>query len=369
VEIRAAVKISQIAPLSETVPPQLYGGTERVVAYLTDALTELGCEVTLFASAGSSTDAELVAVRDQAVRLDSAARCSALAAELAMLKRVRQCADQFDLLHFHVELLHFPMFEGLEHRTITTLHSRMDYKDYQVAYRAWPKYPLVSISHQQRASLDFANWIGTVDHGIPSPPADFTPQNKGEYLAFVGRFSPEKRAEVAIEIARRSNTPLKLAAKVDRADEQYFRESIEPLLSDPNTDFVGEISERQKPEFLGQALALLFPINWPEPFGLVIIEAMACGTPVIAWDRGSVPEIIEPGVTGVIVDSVDQAVRAIEWARQADRSRIRERFERRFSAKVMAENYLQLYRRQLGMPEQASQPEQASPRDTTPLRA
>ncbi len=351
------MRIAQIAPLSETVPPRLYGGTERVVAYLTDALTKLGCDVTLFASAGSSTEAELVPMRDQAIRLDSAPRSSAVAAELAMLKRVRQCADQFDLLHFHVELLHFPMFEGLEHRTITTLHSRMDYKDYGVAYRTWPNYPLVSISQQQRASLDFANWIGTVAHGIPSSPEDFTPRNKGEYLAFVGRFSPEKRAEVAIEIARRSNTPLKLAAKVDRVDERYFSEFVEPLLEGPHAEYIGEISEPEKREFLGQALALLFPIDWPEPFGLVIIEAMACGTPVIAWDRGSVPEIIEPGVTGAIVDSVDQAVRAIEWAREADRSRIRERFERRFSAQVMAENYLHLYRRQLGALKEASPPE------------
>ena len=338
------MRIAQIAPLCEAVPPKTYGGTERVVAYLTDALVDLGCAVTLFASAEARTRARLIAMRDQAIRLDTDPLTSELAAHLTMLKQVRSLAHEFDLLHFHMEALHFPLFEQVAHRTLTTLHGRQDCKDLAPLYRAWPQYPLVSISHRQRSPLAGAHWVGTVPHGIPLSAYPFSAHANRDYLAFRGRISPEKRPDVAIRVARLAGVPLKIAAKVDRADAEYFRQTIRPLLDHPLVEYIGEIGEDQKAAFLGNALALMFPINWPEPFGLVMIEAMACGTPVIAWNHGSVPEVIDDGITGRIVDSDQAAVIAIDWARSVDHVRIREVCERRFSAHTMARRYLEIYR-------------------------
>jgi glycosyltransferase involved in cell wall biosynthesis len=336
------MKIAQIAPLYEAVPPKLYGGTERVVAHLCDALVDLGHEVTLFASADAETRARLVPVRDQAIRLDPANLKSDLAAHLSMLVEVRQRKERFDVLHFHTDMLHFPLFEDVAARTVTTLHGRLDLKDLPEAYRRWPKFPLVSISDNQRTHLPFANWVGTVYHGLTE--ALYQPSYKPEgYLAFLGRMSPEKGPDRAIAIAKRLNMPLKLAAKVDHADAAYFREVIVPLLDDPLIEFIGEIGDSQKSAFLGGANALLFPIDWPEPFGLVMIEAMACGTPVVAFGCGSAPEVIDDGVTGFIVRDEDQAVAAVRAAERLDRRDVRRRFDRRFSSTAMARAYLDIY--------------------------
>ena len=339
------MKIAQIAPLCEAVPPAAYGGTERVVSYLTDALLDLGCDVTLFASADSHTRARLVPMRDSAVRLDSAELKSETAAHLTMLKQIRERAHEFDVLHFHLEHLHFPVFEQYAARCLTTLHGRLDFKDYPPLYRAWAQYPLVSISNRQRAPMLDANWLGTVHHGLPSSGFPYTPVANGGYLAFLGRISPEKGPHVAIELALRARVPLKIAAKVDDVDREYFEESIRPMLGDPLIEFVGEIGEADKRAFLGRALALLFPIDWPEPFGLVMIESFACGTPVIAWNHGSVPEVLDDGITGRIVECEHSALQAIAWAGGVDRARIREVFERRFSSHAMARRYLELYRK------------------------
>jgi glycosyltransferase involved in cell wall biosynthesis len=337
------MKIAQVAPLYEAVPPRLYGGTERVAAYLTDALVQLGHEVTLFASAEAETLATLVPVRDQAIRLDSAPLKSDLAAHLAMLAEVRGRASEFDAIHFHTDMLHFAMFEDMADRTITTLHGRLDLKDLPEVYRRWTAYPLVSISDDQRTPIPFANWIGTVHHGLPSDQFTFHLRSEG-YLAFLGRISPEKRPDRAIEIARRCGKPLKIAAKVDAADRAYWSEVIEPMIrKEPLVEFIGEIGEADKSAFLGGADALLFPIDWPEPFGLVMIEAMACGTPVIAFECGSVTEVIEPGRTGFIVADIDRAVEAVSRLSELRRTEVRRRFEARFSALEMARRYLHLY--------------------------
>lgn len=342
------MKIAQIAPLYEAVPPRLYGGTERVVAHLTDALVELGHDVTLFAAADARTGAELIPVRDQALRLDPTPLKSDLASHLRLMDEVRARAHEFDVLHFHIDLLHFPFFEDLAERTLTTLHGRLDLADLGEVYRRWHRFPLVSISHHQRAPLAFANWCGTIHHGLQA--ASYTPpaQPAGDYLAFLGRISPEKRPDRAIAIARQAGLPLKIAAKVDAADADYFEQVIRPLLDDPSIEFIGEIGDAQKSEFLGNARALLFPIDWPEPFGLVMIEAMACGTPVVAWRCGSVPEVIDPGVTGFIVEDEAAAVAAIERLDTLDRHQVREVFEQRFSAHAMAQRYLDLYWQLLG---------------------
>ena len=339
------MRIAQVPPLYEAVPPRLYGGTERVVAHLADALVELGHEVTLFASADARTRATLVPVRDQPLRLDAAPLKSDLAAHLSMLHEVRRCADAFDVIHFHVDMLHFPMFADCAGRTLTTLHGRLDLKDLADAYRRWPHYPLVSISDHQRRPLRFANWIGTVPHGLPQRAYPFSPRATGGYLAFLGRISPEKRPDRAIAIALEAGMPLKIAAKVDKVDLDYFHDRIEPLMDHPLVEYVGEIGDRDKPAFLGGASALLFPIDWPEPFGLVMIEAMACGTPVVAWDNGSVPEVVDDGVTGRIVDSLAAAVAAVKEVAGYDRAAIRAVFERRFSAIAMARGYEALYHR------------------------
>ena len=337
------MKIAQIAPLYEAVPPRLYGGTERLVAHLTNALVELGHEVTLFASAEAQTRATLVPVRDQAIRLDRCPLKSDLAAHLSMLHELHSRRHEFDLLHFHVDLIHFPFFEDFAARTVTTLHGRLDLKDLPEVYSRWPDYPLVSISDDQRKPLASANWLATVHHGLAADVCSFDETPDASYLAFLGRISPEKRPDRAISIAKRLGMRLKIAAKVDAVDAAYFRDEIEPLLADPLIEFIGEIGDGEKSAFLGNAAALLFPIDWPEPFGLVMIEAMACGTPVIAWRCGSVCEIIEDGKTGFIVESEEEAVRAVRKLDQLDRRTVRSVFQERFTAHVMARNYLRLY--------------------------
>jgi len=340
------MRVAQVAPLYESVPPKLYGGTERVVANLSDALVDLGHEVTLFSSADAQTRARLVPVRDQAIRLDPAPLKSDMAAHMTMLSEVRRQRSRFDVIHFHVDMLHFPFFEEMATKTLTTIHGRLDLKDLPEVYRRWSRFPLVSISNSQRIDLPFAHWVGTVHHGIPEDMFEFNRSPRG-YLAFLGRISPEKGPDRAIAIAKRLGMPLKIAAKVDAADARYFTEQIEPLLDHPLIEFIGEIGDGQKSQFLGGAEALIFPIRWPEPFGLVMIEAMACGTPVVGYDCGSAPEVVEPGVTGFLVNDEEEAVAAVPRARLLDRREIRRRFERRFSAHVMARGYLDLYADQL----------------------
>ena len=336
------MKIAQVAPLYEAVPPKLYGGTERVVAHLTDALVELGHDVTLFASADAQTKARLVPVRDQAIRLDPTLLKSDLAAHLSTLSEVRRRAEAFDVIHFHTDMIHFPFFDTMAGKTVTTLHGRLDLKDLASVYQRWPQFPLVSISDDQRRPLPFANWAATVQHGMNASLYAFQPRSEG-YLAFLGRISPEKRPDRAIAIAIASGKPLKIAAKVDAADKAYFEARIEPLLAHPLVEFIGEIGDHEKSAFLGGADALLFPIDWPEPFGLVMIEAMACGAPVIAYACGSVPEVIEDGLTGFIVREDAEAVAAVARLPELDRGVIRARFEQRFSATAMARRYLNLY--------------------------
>ena len=293
------MRIAQVAPLAEAVPPKLYGGTERVVHWLTEELVSLGDDVTLFASADLQTSAELVACVPTALRLAGVRVHTANL--LVMLEEVRRRANEFDIIHFHIDLYQFPLFYSLRHKCVTTLHGRLDLMDIHPVYRAFPEMPLVSVSDSQRAPMPpNAAWLATVPHGMPAT-LPFDP-NGGKYLAFLGRIAPEKRPDRAIQIAKRVGFPLKIAAKVDMADRQYFEQVILPQLDHPLIEFIGEIGEYEKPAFLGNALALLFPIDWPEPFGLVMIESMATGTPVIAWNNGSVPEVIDDGVTGIIVN-------------------------------------------------------------------
>jgi glycosyltransferase involved in cell wall biosynthesis len=337
------MRIAQIAPLYEAVPPRLYGGTERVVAHLCNALVELGHDVTLFATAEARTRAQLVPVRDQAMRLDGAPLKSDLAAHLAMLYEVRRRSGQFDVLHFHTDMLHFPMFEQQAAQSLTTLHGRLDLKDLSQVYTRWPEFGLVSISNSQRAPLAGAHWLRTVPHGVPASQFRFEPQPRGNYLAFLGRISPEKRPDVAIRVARAAGVPLKIAAKVDAVDRRYFEEEVKPLLGHPLIEFIGEIGDADKAWFLGRANALLFPINWPEPFGLVMIEAMACGTPVIAWNCGAVPEVIESGISGFVVSSEAEARQAVDHISDLDRRVVRMAYERSFTSTVMANHYLDVY--------------------------
>ena len=337
------MKIAQVTPLYEAVPPKLYGGTERVVAHLTDALVDLGHDVTLFASADAETRARLIPVRDQAIRLDPAPLKSDLAAHMTMLAEVLKRADEFDVIHFHTDMIHFPFFSRSADKTITTLHGRLDRKDIDGVYDHWPEFGLVSISDDQRRPLPFANWKATVHHGMPGELYRFSPKAQG-YLAFLGRISPEKRPDRAIEIATKLNKPLKMAAKIDAADKVYWETVIRPMVeANPLIEFVGEIADHQKSAFLGGAEALLFPIDWPEPFGLVMIEAMACGTPVVAFRCGSTPEVIEDGETGYLVETLEQAVAAAGRAHLLDRAAIRARFDLRFSATAMARRYLDVY--------------------------
>jgi len=349
------MKIAQIAPLIESVPPRLYGGTERVVSYLTEELVRLGHKVTLFASGDSITSAELVACSPSALRPDPSVR-DALPHNIVMLERVRQRAQDFDVLHFHIDYLHFPLFRDSGIPIVTTLHGRLDLPDLVPLYRVFADMPVVSVSRAQRTPLPWINWVANVPHGLPRDLHCPTMEPCGGYLAFLGRIGPEKRPDRAIEIARRAGLPLRIAAKVDKVDEAYFSEKIRPLLTLPGVDFVGEIGEREKGPFLGEALALLFPIDWPEPFGLAMIEAMACGTPVIAWRCGSVPEVVEDGVTGFIVNSIEEAAAAVGKARLLDRARIRRRFEERFCARRMATDYIAVYESLVAPPRWTPEP-------------
>jgi glycosyltransferase involved in cell wall biosynthesis len=335
------MRIAQVAPLYESVPPQAYGGTERVVSYLTEELVARGHDVTLFASADSVTDARLVAACPQALRLDASCHDS-LAHHVVMLERVARDRDQFDVIHFHTDYLHFSLARRHALPRLTTLHGRLDIPELAMLYREFSTEPVVSISKSQQTPIPHAHWIGNVYHGLPQDLYRFQ-EKPGDYLAFLGRVSPEKRLDRAIEIATRLGLTLRVAAKIDRADREYYVKHIAPLLHSPYVEFIGEISEAEKNDFLGGARALLFPIDWPEPFGLVLIEAMACGTPVIAYRRGSVPEIITDGETGFLVENADQAVAAVKRLRDVSRRRCREVFEERFTAARMADDYLSMY--------------------------
>jgi glycosyltransferase involved in cell wall biosynthesis len=335
------MKIAQIAPLYESCPPRLYGGTERIVSYLTEELVRLGHDVTLFASGDSQTEAALEPGCRTALRLDMSCQ-DPLVHHLIMLYRMRCQEHEFNILHFHTGYLHFPLFADLCNRTVTTLHGRLDLADLPIAMREFSMMPLVSISQAQRRPMTWANWYGTVHHGLPKDLYSLG-DGSGQYLAFLGRISPEKRPDRAITIAKHTCLPLRIAAKVDRVDRVYHEANIEPLLDDPLIQFIGEISEVEKNAFLGNAIALLFPIDWPEPFGLVLIEAMATGTPVIAFGCGSVPEIIEHGVTGFIVDNIDSAIAAVSQVTELDRRVIRKRFEERFTVERMACDYIDIY--------------------------
>jgi glycosyltransferase involved in cell wall biosynthesis len=344
-EVKVIMKIAQVSPLIESVPPRLYGGTERIVSYLTEELVRLGHDVTLFASGDSITSAELATCCTRALRLDPTA-CDTLPHFMLMIDKVRERAEEFDVLHFHIDLYHFPLFRSLAARTLTTLHGRLDLGDLKPFYSRFGEMPLVSISNAQRKPLPHTNFVATIHHGIP---VDLHRPSfeRGSYLAFLGRISPEKRPDRAIRIARAAGIPLKIAAKVDKVDEDYFRNDILPLINGPGVEFIGEINEREKTKFLGEAAALLFPVNWPEPFGLVMIEAMACGTPVLAFRCGSIPEVIDDGVTGKLVDTEAEAIAALPEILSYDRRTVRQRFEQRFTATRMAKNYVSTYRQLL----------------------
>ncbi len=340
------MRIAQVAPLAESVPPPGYGGTERVVSYLTEELVREGHEVTLFASGDSQTSARLVPCRPTGLRLDENV-VDPIAHHIYELECVASQAHSFDIIHWHLDYFHFPMSRRLGVPHVTTLHGRLDIPDIQPVYDEFGDMPVVSISDDQREPLPQANWAATVHHGMP--PDEMAPvTGAGDYLAFLGRISPEKRADRAIEVARRANLPLRIAAKVDPADQDYFEREIEPLLGADHVDFIGEVGPNEKNDFLGHARALLFPIDWAEPFGLVMIESMACGTPVIAYRSGSVPEVIDEGVTGFIVDDIDSAVAAVGRLDGFDRAACRTRFEERFTVERMAHDYLKVYERLIG---------------------
>jgi glycosyltransferase involved in cell wall biosynthesis len=345
------LRIAQVAPLIESVPPRGYGGTERVVSYLTEELVRQGHEVTLFASGDSQTSAQLVAVCPHALRLAPHGCKDFLAPQIRMLEMVYRMADRFDILHFHVDYLHYPLSRRHNSRHLTTLHGRLDLPELQPLYEEFSDMPVVSISDAQRRPLPQARWLGTVPHGLPPDLHTFRPQ-AGDYLAFLGRISPEKGLDRAIAIARKVGVPLKVAAKVDTADRDYYLDHIKPLLeaSRPLVEFIGEVGGAAKDDFLGGARALLFPIQWPEPFGLVMIEALACGTPVIAYPYGSVPEVLQDGVTGFIVADEDSAAAAVGRLDEISRARCRQVFEERFTARRMAEDYLRLYHQLLSPP-------------------
>ncbi len=336
------MRIAQIAPLHEAVPPKLYGGTERVVSYLTEALVAEGHDVTLFASGDSVTTAKLHPVWPRALRLDPSIRDSIAPHMLLMEEVCRQAAD-FDMLHFHMDYWSFSLFSRQKTPFVTTLHGRLDLPELQPVFNSFPQVPVVSISNAQRRPLPQANYAATVLHGLPEKlltPRDMTPS----YLAFLGRIAPEKRPDRAIRIARAAGIPLRIAAKVDRADQVYFDDIIKPMLSGGGVEMIGEIGDAEKSDFLSGAVGLLMPIDWPEPFGLVMIEAIACGTPVVAFNRGSVPEIIEEGLTGFIVEDETSAISAVGRLGTLSRQAIRKRFEERFTARRMAEDYLRCFR-------------------------
>jgi glycosyltransferase involved in cell wall biosynthesis len=335
------LKIAQIAPLYESVPPMTYGGTERVVSYLTEELVAQGQDVTLFASGDSQTSAKLVPGSPRSLRL-SGNSIDHLAHHIAMLDDVMRMAPEFDVIHFHIDYMHFPLSRYCSLPSLTTLHGRLDLPDLLPVYKKFPDAPLVSISLSQRKPMPRVNWVGNISHGLPMDLLTFQPRT-GDYLAFLGRISPEKRVDRAIEIARRAGMPLKIAAKIDKADREYYESTIKPLMRDPNVEFIGEIGEHEKSEFLGNAYAYLFPIDWPEPFGLTMIEAMACGTPTIAFNCGSVKEVMQEGLTGFIVEDMDQAVAAVAKISTIERTACRNIFEKRYTAARMAEEYVGIY--------------------------
>lgn len=335
------MRIAQIAPLYESVPPKLYGGTERIVAYLSDELVHLGHHVTLFASGDSQTNAELVPCSTRALRLDPNS-VDKLASHVLMLEKVYSRASDFDVIHFHIDYLHFSLSRCYKHAQVTTLHGRLDIPELGALYEEFHEMPVVSISKSQRKPLQHANWVGNVYHGVPS--SLYKPQFRtGEYLVFLGRISREKRVDRAIQVAMEMGIELKIAAKIDPVDRAYFEDEIQPLFEQPVVSFLGELGEGKKGELLSNALALLFPVDWEEPFGLAMIEAMACGTPVIAWRRGSIPEVVDEGVTGFIVENIPDAIRAVRRARDFNRARCFQTFQRRFLASRMARDYVQVY--------------------------
>jgi glycosyltransferase involved in cell wall biosynthesis len=336
------MRIAQVAPLTEAVPPKLYGGTERVVHWLTEELVALGHDVTLFGSGDSCTSAKLEVAWPKALRLDGSVR-DANALHLVMLERVRKKCDEFDFLHFHLDYYPFSLFSRNSTPFVTTLHGRLDLPEHQPVFTTFSDVPVISISNSQRRPVPQANWVRTVYHGLPEKLLAPAPA-KPKYLAVLGRIAPEKATDRAIRIAKRCGIPLRIAAKVDRVDQDYFDNSIRPLLDPPHVEYIGEISDREKSEFLSGAIALLVTIDWPEPFGLVMIEAMACGTPVIAFNRGSVPEVVDDGLTGFIVEDETSAVGAINRLAELDRGRVRARFEERFTARRMATEYISAYR-------------------------
>jgi glycosyltransferase involved in cell wall biosynthesis len=335
------MRIAQVAPLYESVPPKYYGGTERVVSYLTEELVRQGHEVTLFASGDSETAARLVAATPRSLRLDKSC-IDSVAHHVLLVEQVSRHAREFDVIHYHIDYLHFPLSRCRPHPHVTTLHGRLDLPDLVSLYDEFTDMPVVSISNSQRQPLPQAHWQATVYHGLPADLLSFHPGH-GDYLAFVGRISPEKGTDRAIAIAERVGMPLKVAAKVDNADKEYFDREIKPLLKSSLVEFIGEIGDAEKDEFLGNAYALLFPIDWPEPFGLVMIEAMACGTPVIAFQQGSVLEVMEDGRSGFVVSDIDEAVDAVRRIGQLDRLECRQAFEERFTASRMAKDYVRVY--------------------------
>ncbi len=340
------MKIAQIAPLYESVPPKLYGGTERVVSYLTEELINMGHDVTLFASGDSNTKAKLVSPVMESLRLNHSGDPAIY--HTLLIEKLLKMLDYFDIVHFHIDYIHFPTMRRSNVPHVTTLHGRLDIPDLVPLYKEFNDVPLVSISNSQRKPLMWANWVGTVHHGLPENL--YKPVTKpGRYLAFLGRISPEKRPDRAIEIARKAGIELKIAAKVDKVDKDYYENVIKPLLKDKGVKFIGEINEKEKQDFLGNAMALLFPIDWPEPFGLVMIEALACGTPVIAFNNGSVPEIIKHGINGFIVNSTEEAIQCIEKLNTISREKCRETFEKDFTTRRMAQNYIEIYTKLLNI--------------------
>jgi len=335
------MRIAQVAPLYECVPPKLYGGTERIVSYLTEELVRQGHEVTLFASGDSLTNARLIPISPRALRLDSGC-VDSLAHHVRMLEEVVAHQNEFDLIHFHIDYLHFPLTRMMGWTTLTTMHGRLDIPDLAPLFSEFREMPVSSISNAQREPLGWLNWQGTAYHGLPKNQYEFSPKAQG-YLAFLGRTSPEKGLEDAVAIARKVGMPLKIGAKVDNADLEYFEQSVKPLIQEPDIEFLGEIGFPEKNQLLGGAEALLFPIRWPEPFGIVMIEAMACGTPIIAYPQGSVPEVLEDGISGLLACDAASASRAVLEVSKIDRATCRRRFEERFTSDVMCSQYLKMY--------------------------
>jgi glycosyltransferase involved in cell wall biosynthesis len=360
------LRIAQVSPLIETVPPECYGGTERIVSYLTEELVRVGVHVTLFASGGSVTAARLVAVSETSLRADAEIK-DPLTRNIIEIEEVFKRGEEFDLIHFHDGYVHFPLVRRQLIPTVTTVHGRMDLPDLVPIFQEFRDMPLVSISDNQRTPLPFANWVGTVPHGLPEDLYSFRPDPE-DYFVFIGRICQEKRPDRAIELAKRIGMPLKIAAKVDKADEEYFEAQIKPLLNDSLIEFVGEVNEAQKNVLLGGAKALLFPIDWPEPFGLVMIESLACGTPVLAFECGSVPEVLAHGKTAFVVRSMDEAEKALRQIGTLSRQACRQEFEQRFTVERMAQRYLHIYEQLLMDAPAAPEPREASKPTPTAAR-